>query len=233
MKNFKAFLNYTLGLFGYCVIKKNNQLINWDLKTVLKEPDTVIDIGIGDGTPDLYKSFPNSNLILVDPLVECEPVMKNILRNRKGRYYICALGAEQSERTIKIYDDLSCSSLNERYYEKSKLKSERLVSIKPLDAIVWESKLKSPFLIKIDTEGHELEVVKGAQNTLKNTNAIIAELSVSNNRFKDSYRFAEFVEFVNKYELHLTKILSIKPDKKGGIERMDCLFCKENARLYN
>jgi hypothetical protein len=46
--------------------------------------------------------------------------------------------------------------------------------------------------LKIDAEGSQLEVIRGATETLSQTSFIIAEVSVSP-RFPGSYRFAEFL----------------------------------------
>ena len=51
-------------------------------------PETVIDIGIAKGTPELYKSFPKSYFLLVEPLDEFEPTMKSILKRYKGSYVL-------------------------------------------------------------------------------------------------------------------------------------------------
>ena len=45
--------------------------IDWSQLNQLPEIDTFIDIGVGvDGTPEFYNIFPNSKLILIDPLEE-------------------------------------------------------------------------------------------------------------------------------------------------------------------
>ena len=52
----------------------------------------------------------------------------------------------------------------------------REVPVKTLDSLVGS--LPKPHLLKIDVEGAELEVLKGAQHTLKDCAAVILEVSV-------------------------------------------------------
>ena len=48
-----------------------------------------------------------------------------------------------------------------------KPKSKIKVPVKTLDSIVQESNVKRSFGIKIDVEGYELEIIKGAKKNLK------------------------------------------------------------------
>ena len=57
---------------------------------------------------------------------------------------------------------------------------ETFVKIETIDSICEKYHFKPDFL-KIDVEGSELEVLKGATNTLKNINSIMIEISVDHN----------------------------------------------------
>ena len=65
--------------------------------------------------------------------------------------------------------------------------------------------------IKIDTEGYELNVIKGAQNTLKDTGFVIAEVRHNHKSFSEQYSLHEFIEIMNKNNFILTMILTAKP----------------------
>src|SRR5580658_5002833 len=41
-------------------------------------PHTVIDAGVADGTPELYKTFPEAHYILIEPLAEFVPAFRRI-----------------------------------------------------------------------------------------------------------------------------------------------------------
>ena len=67
-------------------------------------PNTVIDIGVGNGTQDLYSAFPDAYLYLIEPLVEFKPTIQSILSKRNGDYIIAAAGSSNSTQQINVHD---------------------------------------------------------------------------------------------------------------------------------
>src|SRR5256885_13873223 len=55
------------------------------------EPKTIIDVGAADGTSGLYDYFPDADLLLIDPLEEHMPALREI--GRKHARAKIALGA--------------------------------------------------------------------------------------------------------------------------------------------
>jgi hypothetical protein len=66
------------------------------------QPRTVVDVGVGEGTSVLYRTFPDAYHVLIEPLAQYEPVMQAILRRYRGEYHLAALGAREEERPILI-----------------------------------------------------------------------------------------------------------------------------------
>src|SRR5947199_5134856 len=56
--------------------------------------DLVFDVGVGWGTPELYEAFPQARHILVEPLVEYEPAIQQILDRYDADWVRAAAGAE-------------------------------------------------------------------------------------------------------------------------------------------
>ena len=58
------------------------------------------------------------------------------------------------------------------------IKDEVAVDLVPLTEIIKKDSLKNISLLKVDTEGHEFEVLSGAQNLLKKVEHILIEFHI-------------------------------------------------------
>ena len=91
--------------------KKTGLYIDWDQLTNLPEVDTLIDIGVGsEGTPDFYKRFSKSKLILIDPLEEAYKFALENLKNRDKSFYKFAVGGKKENKQINVEDDINRST---------------------------------------------------------------------------------------------------------------------------
>jgi hypothetical protein len=89
--------------------RKQRLLPGWDDKFLALIPDvqTVIDVGVLYGTPELYKAFPSAYLILIEALPPYERYCSKILARRQGggEYHLVAAGDENGIVQIRHYID--------------------------------------------------------------------------------------------------------------------------------
>ena len=189
--------------------------------------DTIIDIGVAGGTPWLYNQFPTQNLILVEPLNVFD-TLPDSLKNRSYEIHECAAGAQ--EGVIEINYDRTRPSLSSVLERTALTKREnhiiekKSVPVKPLDSIMQESKFSTRKLgLKIDTEGFELEILKGAKQTLKKCAFVVCEASIGK-RFENSYDFSELVVFMADQGFTLKKMLRVTVNKDNSVKMADVLF---------
>ena len=100
-----------------------------------------------------------------------------------------------------------------------------------LDDLIEKHNLPSPYFIKIDVEGAELEVLKGAERTLKNTEAVIADASILP-KYKGVPELADLVGAMQQYGFSVFDILagSNHPDS-GYLYQVDLVFVKTDSKL--
>lgn len=55
---------------------------------------------------------------------------------------------------------------------------EEKIQIRRLDNVVDELRIRSPYLVKIDTEGYEIHVLRGGAKTISNSAVVIIETSL-------------------------------------------------------
>ena len=202
MKYDKPFSDYT-GMYT-----------DWDQLKTFPEIDTLIDIGVGkNGTPELYERFNKAKLILIDPLIECNSYIQENLLHRDQCFFNTALGSSPGVLPLNIFSELGFSTLLKvsdiNFTEKPIEKRE--VAIDLLDNVIANKKNLGNIGIKIDTEGYELDVIKGSTKTLRNTKFVLAETRHNHESLHNVYKLHEFVLEMYKNKFVLTKILTAKP----------------------
>lgn len=148
------------------------------LKNLKFAPKSVIDVGVAFGTPDLYTSLPDSDFYLVEPNPNAIPYLKSIQRKLANcKIFNVAAGASEGTIPFYVHDDVSGSSPL-RQTEGSFLDGQEIsVPVQPLESLVSISSEARPSLLKIDTQGYELEVLAGAVNLLSSIDILIIECS--------------------------------------------------------
>lgn len=143
-------------------------------------PATVVDVGVAAGTPELYDAFAHARRLLVEPLREWEAGLREIVAAAPAgsAYELCAAGPQNGELEIGVHRVLACSSIvGDRRGDGADVE-RRTVPVRRLDDLVSEHGLDGPFVIKVDTEGAELQVLAGAPGTLAQTQLVLLEVSL-------------------------------------------------------
>lgn len=191
---------------------------------------TVIDVGVGYGTWPLYNAFPKAEFILVEPLIEYENVVKDVQGKINAVWHQWAAGA--SEGALEIHlpkKDLEKTSFHQRT-AMTDLGGEveaRAIDVKPLDSLL---PVKGPLLLKIDTEGHEIEALKGAVKMLEQAEIVMLEISVGA-RFEGGYRMIELTRLMDEAGFDLIDITHISQKRNGPMKMMDGVFAKRGSIL--
>jgi FkbM family methyltransferase len=199
-------------------------------------PSTLVDVGVGRGTPDIYEAFPDSFLVLVEPVQEQFAAARRLLARRPGVLIEAALGASVGVRRLLVEPAaLERSSL---YTYNSESKShepgrsgeiiQREVRVTTLDALLRDHTWPRPFGLKMDTQGAELDIVRGGAGFLEHTEFVIAEVSVID-RYPDSYSFAEFIAEMDKRGFQVCDILDITRTQSADVKYLDLVFRKNRA----
>jgi FkbM family methyltransferase len=141
-------------------------------------PATVIDVGVASGTPELYAAFPDARLLLVEPLREYAPALEALRSERGAEVVQAAAGAEAGTVELTVHRVLACSSaIGERTGDEADV-TRRAVPVARVDALCAERGLPGPYVLKVDVEGFELDVVAGSEAILPETEVVLLEVSL-------------------------------------------------------
>ena len=129
---------------------------------------------------------------------------------------------------IVVRDPISQSGFNKKSKE-SDSSYIRSVKVETLDKLFPQGTFNSTYGIKIDVEGHELDVIKGGLDLIKESSFIIVETSIYKNRFKDSPSFKDIFLYVTKLGFEIAS-LRVSED---GIDHCDIAFINKKISTGN
>lgn len=143
------------------------------LKSMGLKVETVIDVGVEKSTPELIEAFPYAHHILIEPVEEFRSQIE--VNYSSVSHTLVQAAASDRDGSVGIVtrsqgdrEDITHSSVD----EKSRLNSVRQIK---LDTLLDSLKPKPPYLVKIDVDGHERQVVSGAQKAIKNSACVVIE----------------------------------------------------------
>jgi FkbM family methyltransferase len=135
-------------------------------------PSFVLDIGAatGEWTRLALRYWPQASYFLMEPLEERRSRLVELSREHPNvRFILSAAGASSCELPIGIVpSDLDGSSF--LYADIS-----RLVPVKAIDDLLVSGEIEQPKFIKMDVQGYERNVLKGAEQTILNCPLILLE----------------------------------------------------------
>lgn len=143
-------------------------------------PATVIDVGAAyaDFTVECHRVFPDVNYILVEPLEEYRPFLEAVSSSvPKAQYVLAAASARSGELTINVHPDLVGSSAYLEDENSNVNGVPRTVPAVALDFLVDDRGAIPPFLLKIDVQGAELDVLSGGERLLQSAEYVLLEVS--------------------------------------------------------
>jgi FkbM family methyltransferase len=193
-------------------------------------PGTVIDVGAANGTPPLYQVFPEVHHILIEPLVEFEPQLADLASRYPHMEYMIAAAARQPGAiTFYVHDDLVGSSMLIDPAHGQANSQPRTVPAITLDDMIQERNPPTPFLLKIDVQGAELEVLAGAANILDQIEYILLEVSFFR-FFSGNPEFAEVISTMRELGFVPYDLLdNLYRPLDHALAQIDIAFVKENG----
>ncbi len=200
------------------------------LKAAGLKPATVFDVGVATGTPDLYGVFEDVRYALVEPLMESWPFMQTLVARYPGSVAVqAAAGPSSGQARLVVPKNLSGSSL----LLNPKIGAERTVPVVTLDEVAEGHDLSGPYLVKLDVQGYELDVLAGAEAVLGQTAALIAEVSLwADRKGKGLAELSSLIAWLRAREFVLFDIAQVvRRDADDAITEMDLVFVPASSPL--
>lgn len=145
---------------------------------------TVIDVGCADGHFYVHHRrlglVPGAVALNIDPNPIYESSLKAIKEVMGGHYAITAASDREGEVELTMSAHPYWSSLrpqDDSYWERVNRMNQHTVKVPAvtLDGLTARLGVAGPYLMKLDVQGAEAQVLKGAGDVLANTHVVICE----------------------------------------------------------
>ena len=181
---------------------------------------SVLDIGahVGHFTLSMHDIFPDASYHMIEANRNCEEKLKSI---EFASYDIALLS--DFEKDICYYmnrNDLTSTGnsyyreLTEHFNDENAI--EIIIKSKTLDGLFPNTKFD---LIKLDTQGSEIDILKGGSELLKFSKYVLMECAIieynkNSPKIDDVIEFMSDIGFINSTQIynHLTKNMVIQQD---------------------
>lgn len=197
----RILLQYTIRKFEFVLIAfQNNRILSYLKKNKL-EFHNIIDIGGHHG--ELYNSLKKNKInferyhifepfkdsfLLIEKLIDEKLIKYNIgLSDKEGSADLLLSNWETSNTLNKNIDMSSKRNKFKQFlYKDDQYKLKETIEINTLDNLFLNKEVNE-ILLKIDVEGHEVEVLEGGRELLKSNRVkfILIEVQDENNQIKD------------------------------------------------
>jgi FkbM family methyltransferase len=193
-------------------------------------PKTIIDCGayVGRWTQMARRIFPDAVFLMLEANPAKERRLKEVQEAAPAttRYAIAVIGAE-SRPSVRFYQMESGSSVFE---EQSGVPRNIMESpMRTLDEIVLEKNLTDVHFIKLDVQGYELEILKGAPEALRTVLAVLMEVSFLQYN-AGAPLFAEVIRFMDERGFVVYDIGSlVRWQGDNSLLQADLLFVRKDS----
>jgi FkbM family methyltransferase len=140
-------------------------------------PSIMIDVGAfhGDWSRLAHSIWPHASVVMIEPNAQNNDALYQTMVETGAALVSCLLGAETGKE-VEFHVMASGSSIFEEHSPVARSSETRTLTT--LDAALVDIEVTGPALLKIDAQGYELEILKGAISTIEKCAAILLEVAI-------------------------------------------------------
>jgi len=194
----------------------------------------VFDVGayVGDITTTYAKIFPQATIYCFEPFPNSFNKLSHLAQSSSIKLFQIALSDQNSQAKLQINTDRSCNSMFPRpttgakYYSKgSRYIGQIEVETQTLDTFCSTEGIADIDILKLDVEGAELKVLKGAIGKLsdKRIKLIFAEVMFVAH-YEGGCLFHEVSDFLSRYDYTLFNLYNLKRARNGQLRWGNAIF---------
>jgi FkbM family methyltransferase len=229
----KRIIKRMLQSIGYKV-SKNSKILLLDedpfvaIKHNLGEHDIIFfDVGanLGQTIKKMLANYPDAKIYAFEPSKMCFESLKTNFNNSNVSLNNLAMGSCCGNLEFNEYSWSDLNSLLKRAYGRAKILETYLVEVVTIDEFSKNNAIPYINLLKTDTEGYELNVLKGASLMMEQNRIqfVYVEIFFNENYIGQS-SFGDIYNFLLENRFELVRFYDVVYTAEGLASKTDALF---------
>lgn len=200
-------------------------------------PTCIFDVGASNGSWSnrISAIFPEASFHLFEPLADLESNYANKLEailqeHPNWKLHKCAVGKE--DEIVKFYRSRNSSygSTSLKVQQPDRYDIFELPKVS-LDKVIEEYDLPKPDLIKADTQGGELDMLKGCEKHLPDVQLLLLETWLSKGYGQSTPLIHEIMGYLLPFGFYLFDLGGCYRDGNNNLISQDFFFVNKNSEL--
>ncbi len=201
------------------------------------KPSYVVDIGanMGEWTLLLKSIFPESKVLMIEPQSKHKERLENLCKTHSDCFFSQTLLGASIQDTIDFYvaDDGFGNTGSSVFPENSNVPVHPIkIPMTTLDNLILQFNIGSPDFIKLDVQGYELEVLKGAKKTISSAAFVLLEVSTWPYNLGGPL-INEVIAWMFEKDFIVYDVCGIHRRSDGTLLQIDMLFIPKESFILN
>ncbi len=200
-------------------------------------PQTIFDVGASNSGWSYYMKqvATEAEFYLFEPLVDYIPDYESLMTEMLRAYpsfhlHKYALGDRDGTIAVNVFAD-PASSTTLTMADGGPATSIVEVPLLTLDSAITRFNLPQPQVIKVDTQGNELAILRGAVQTLPKVDVLFLECWLHRGYGAQTPLLTEIAQWLLPFDFRLWDVSEPYRDPNGQLTTLDCIFINANAGL--
>ena len=148
-----------------------------NLKACSFDPSFTVDIGayVGEWTEQFLEVFPGKKVLMLEAQESKKTLLENVCAKYNDVNCLIGLLSATNGKPVSFHENETASHVglvNEDLCEGAKI-----YLTQTLDSIIEKNNYPLPDFLKLDVQGHEIEVLKGGEKAISNCEVCLLEVS--------------------------------------------------------
>lgn len=207
--------------------------LHWSLVNLRKtgfNPAVIIDIGAYEGywTLDAMEVFPGARILMIEAQQKKEAALHKLAaKNPNLEYAIALLSASDGSELLFS----ACETASQVVQQASAGDRVQILRTQTLDDLLMRRGFPMPDFLKLDVQGHEMEVLKGGEKSLGHAQLCLLEISLLDIGGHQPL-LTDMINFMNGKNFQaydITQFMRRPYDK--ALLQIDMMFIKKDSAL--